>query len=483
MIIRRTVSALALVAGIAAAAGCAAAPDGPRPQAVPQPPPAALQSFYDQTLNWEPCSADHPAFDCAHLTVPLDYADPAGRTARIGVARKQATDLAHRIGSLVVNPGGPGGSGVDMVPEIAGTDGGRELNTRFDLVGFDPRGVGYSTPTVRCLTPAERDEQRAGELDAAQVAARCAERNDPVVLANIGTRDVARDLDVLRAALGDQRLTYLGYSYGTSIGTGYAEAFPGNVRALVLDGAIDPSRSPAEVSATDGAAFGRAVDAFVADCTTRSDCPLGTDRSTAQDELGGLIDPLADAPAATTLDGRSLSYPDAYTAVASAMYDDDAWGVLRAGLADLRAGDGTALLEMADSDQGRLPDGSYDNSADLLLAVNCVDSPHPALGTPEADPCAHWPVPNSRTPHEPQVDGLPQVLVVSTTGDPATAYRNGVSLAKQLDARLLTVEGDQHTAVLGASPSPCVDDIAVRYLVDLTLPAKGATCRLDEPVS
>ncbi|WP_232660568.1 alpha/beta hydrolase [Pseudonocardia sp. TRM90224] len=479
MTIRRTIAAVAVLVGVGALTACSGATEPPGPRAAPQPPPAALVGFYGQQLEWRPCGTD---LDCTTMTVPLDYAAPEGRTAQIAVNRRKATDPARRMGSLVINPGGPGGSGTDFVAKTAPAIGG-ELGSRFDIVGFDPRGVGASTPSVRCFTDAERDAHRATEPDLAAMAASCAARNDAVVLANIGTRDVARDLDVLRATLGDEQLTFLGFSYGTSIGTVYAEQFPGNVRALVLDGAIDPSRSRADSLTAQGSTFSRVADEFAVECVEAPACPLGTDAAGAATELENLLAPLEDKPAPTTTGGRTLSGIDAGTALKAAMYNRDEWPDLRAALTDLRAGDGTGMLVLADAYEGRAADGTYDNGKDLFLAVDCVDYPRPAADSPEAesDVCAHWSVPNTSAPHEPQVDGIPQVLVVSTTGDPATPYREGVTLAKQLGARLLTVEGEQHTATL--SGSACVDDVATRYLVELAVPAKGATCELGEPVS
>lgn len=480
--------------------GCASPADAPRgPQAPPHAPPAALQAFYGQQLAWGACTpfatspdaatdfAD-PRFDCASLQVPLDHADPTGRTAQIGVLRKKATDPVRRVGSLVVNPGGPGGSGMEFVPALTAMIGTGELAQRFDLVGFDPRGVGASTPAVTCFTASERDAMRGavGEPTAEgarAVAESCGARTDHGVLATVGTRDVAKDLDVLRAALGDERLTFLGYSYGTRIGTAYAEAFPGNVRALVLDGAMDPNQSTSDLLTSGGSAFGRAITAFVADCTRHADCPLGTDRVAAAAELTATFEALEKIPAVTRDIRRSLTRADAEQAVVSSMYRPaTAWPRLRTALTALQAGDGEPLMAIADRSSGRRPDGSYDHDTDAHVAVMCADTPRPAADdeAAETDECTYWPVPATGTVHEARRDGLPQVLVISTTGDPATPYRNGVNLAEQLDARLLTATGTIHTASFGAG-SACVDDAVTRYLVDLHLPGRGAKCDLAKP--
>ncbi|MDN5750286.1 MAG: alpha/beta hydrolase, partial [Pseudonocardia sp.] len=296
------------------AAGCATAVGG---QGVVAGTPPGLEPFYGQELAWGPCApfavtaADaeafaDPVYDCTTVTVPLVYADPDGEQARIGVIRKKAT--GDRIGSLLTNPGGPGASGMGFLPSLVGGLGQSPLAERFDLIGFDPRGVGASEPTIDCETDTERDEERAdldvdgspagvakAEADARQFVERCVARVGLDVLANVGTRDVVRDLDIMRAALddeateGDEKLTFLGYSYGTFIGAEYAEAFPGNVRALVLDGAVDPAQSAVEGAVAQYAGFQFAFEAFAADCATRPDCALGSDPADAVAVLQGFL--------------------------------------------------------------------------------------------------------------------------------------------------------------------------------------------------
>src|SRR3954469_239150 len=345
--------------------------------------PAGLARFYMQKLTRGPCASfagpdDKAAFaekryDCTRLEVPLDYADPAGPTAQLGVLRLKAT--GDKIGSLVVNPGGPGASGMSAVPSLFGSGEGAEgpLTKRFDVVGLDPRGVGASTPTIDCLTDAEWEVER-GDLDVdpspagvaqteeenRQYAQRCTDRVGAAVLANVGTRDAARDLDVLRAALGDEKLTYLGYSYGTRLGSTYAEDFPQNVRALVLDGALDPNQSTIDRSVAKAAGFQSAFDASAADCPTRKNCPLGTDRTQAVAKFQALTRPLIDRPLA--VGDRTLSYADTITGVTQALYVSSAWPALTQGLSGLAKGDGTILLLLADIYDDRHSDGSYGNA-------------------------------------------------------------------------------------------------------------------------
>ncbi len=530
---RRRPTALPLLLGtlVAALVACStpapvAAPTTTAPAAPASPGavPPGLERFYAQTLSWGSCAPFAAAgdrgtftdarYDCARLEVPLDYAAPAGRTAQLGVLRLEArgTGEGERIGSLVVNPGGPGVSGMSAVPPLFGAGSGAAgaLLDRFDVIGLDPRGVGASTPAIDCLTDAEREVERADldidpspagvaatEEENREYARRCTERVGADVLANVGTRDAARDLDVLRAALGDERLTYLGYSYGTRLGSTYAEQFPQNVRALVLDGALDPTQSTIDRSVAQAAGFQGAFDAFAADCATERDCPLGPDPTRAVAAFQALTRPLIDRPLA--VGSRSLSYPDAITGVTQALYVSSAWPALRQGLSGLATGDGTVLLVLADLYLDRRPDGSYDDTLEAFEAISCVDEQRitdPAAIADGAarelaaapfrdtgrgavlarDKCAFWPAPPTSAPRRPEAAGLPPTVVVSTTGDPATPYAAGVDLAAALGATLLTVEGDQHTAVLGGSP--CVDDAVWSYLVDLTVPAGGTACRL-----
>lgn len=492
------------------------------------PIPAGLETFYRQELDWGSCAdlvtSEETKFyaaaslQCADLTVPLSYDDPTGPTITLKVLRKQATDPANRIGSVVTNPGGPGGSGVEFAGSYAAFGLAKDLNTRFDVVGFDPRGVGSSTPEIRCQTDAERDATRAAQVRTrtpAEVAAvealtqqfaeGCAAMSGPPAgidgadfLANVGTRNVARDMDVLRAALGDDRLTYVGWSYGTAIGTAYADLFPQNVRAMILDGAIDPNADAAAEQIGQYEGFQKAFDDFAAWCVQQSACALGADPATATGRYQALVRPLLDQPLALP-DGRVLSFADATLGTITALYSQSSWPTLSDALTALAAGDGSGLMALADSYLGRDEKGRYGNLQDALTAVNCIDgrstpfdptaaqqlaekkaaaAPFLDSGDPPAatrSPCDFWPVP--ATPADPLagVPGLPQVLVISTTKDPATPYQAGVELADTLGAALLTVEGTNHGAFLSTG-NKCVDRIGNTYLTDLTLPADGTTC-------
>ncbi|WP_414935497.1 alpha/beta hydrolase [Amycolatopsis sp. cmx-11-51] len=494
----------------------------PRPQPAPQvspttsvsptPDPKALEKFTGQKLKWGACTdfADK-AFDCAKLTVPLDYLKPDGETISIGVLRHKTKKTDQRIGSLVVNPGGPGGSGVSAAARIAKSDPAATLAARFDIVGFDPRGVGTSEPKLVCLTDAERDADRAEDSesdttpsgiakqldDARAYAAKCAERtkHGQELLANIGTRDVVRDLDVLRTALGDEKLTYLGFSYGTQIGTAYAEAYPDKVRALLLDGAVDPELDTAESLVTQMAGFQNTFIEFGKWCAAREDCALGRDAGAVTKAFQDLVRPLITEP--VPAGNRELSFEDAITGTSAALYSQDAWKFLNEGFAELKRGSGKTLVALADSYYGREPDGRYTGILDVYFAVRCVDStriadrrvidsahqrmlqsaPFLAGGTPdmsELDICSVWPVPATSEVHSPKIDGLPRPLIISTTDDPATPYASGVNLARDLKGALLTFEGARHTVFLDGNE--CVDGAGNSYLIDGELPAPDTRC-------
>ncbi|MGC7099556.1 alpha/beta hydrolase [Amycolatopsis lurida] len=506
-------------------AACSTAEETPGPVTETKGPagpvPAGLEKFYAQPLSWGECapyattSSTKTAFgvkgaECARLTVPLDYAKPDAETITIGVLRHRSDGSGERIGSLLFNPGGPGASGMAAVAGMA--ESSPALTSRFDLVGFDPRGVGASQPQVRCLTDAERDTERADDVETdgspegvqAQeaenrtFAERCAERTDhhAAMLANVGTRDVVKDMDVLKSALGDAKLSYVGYSYGTRIGSTYAETFPQNVRAMVLDGALDPEQDSVESLVAQGEGFGKAFDEFVKWCVAEQDCALGRDPAGATKAYQDLTRPLIDNKAAVG-DGRLLSYEDATTGTVQALYTQQLWDTLNSGLNALKSGNGGTLMKLADTYNERGSDGRYSTTQDAFTAIRCVDDPRvtdkakilesqerymqvaPFLddGRPDGaalDSCAFWPSPNTSEPHTPKVDGVPPVLVISTTNDPATPYEAGVNLAKAMKGSLLTYEGTQHTVFLQGVT--CVDRAGADYLIDGTLPAEGTRC-------
>lgn len=455
-------------------------------------------------------AADLPDAQCAMLSVPIDYDAPSSGTVRLAVIRLPAT--GKRIGSLFVNPGGPGASAVDTVVGIGTALAGSPLTDHFDLVGFDPRGVGYSTPSLRCRTDAEFDAWRrepmvdyspagVAQIEALnkQYAQSCAARMGTAMLEHVGTREVARDMDSVRRMLGDDKINYLGFSYGTAIGTQYVNQFGDHVRAMVLDGAIDPSIDPVESSIRQMAGFQSAFNDYAADCAQSPDCPLGTDPAQAVTRYHQLVDPLAARPARTA-DPRGLSYADALTGTFNALYTPQFWRFLTSGLLGLARGtDPGDLLALADEYQGRDSRGHYSNDQDAFNGVRCVDAPSstdPAVwaaadkrvrevspfssygqftGQAPRDVCSFWPVPATSTPKAAGPAAPGQVVVVSTTHDPATPYQSGVDLARQLNASLISFEGTQHTVVFNGYA--CIDTAVLDFLIDRTVPPSGLTCR------
>lgn len=465
-------------------------------------------------VQWGQCEASPsdtvriPAgAECGILAVPVDYAKPDGDVAQVALIRFKATGA--KIASLVINPGGPGESGIQAAASLVGSMP-EQVRERFDLVGFDPRGVGSSRPAVWCNSDADNDRLRADptveytpegvehiENETKLFVQRCEDKMGKDFLANVGTVNVAKDLDALRAALGDPKLTYLGYSYGTRIGSAYAEAFPDNVRAMILDGAVDPNADPIEADIRQAAAFQQAFNDYAADCAASPGCPLGTDPTKAVDAYRSMVEPLVSRPAETD-DPRNLSYTDAVVGTILPLYSPNLWKNLTQGLSELAGGRGDTMLALADFYMGRDEEGRYTNSTDARVAVNCVDQPPVTdrakiieedrrarevapfmnygqfTGNAPLPTCAFWPVPPTSEPHELAVQGLPPVLVVSTTNDPATPFQAGVDLARQLGGTLVTFDGTQHTVVFQGNT--CVDDIAARYLIDVAVPPNDTRC-------
>ncbi len=497
-----TLLACVLVAGLNCPPALAT-PEGQATQMYGQPPMwGGCQQFVGDT-------SAIPTAQCGTVSVPLDYANPEGAQAQLAVIRIPAS--GDRIGVLMVTPGGPGASAVDTVAGMGAALAETDIGRRFDLVGLDPRGVGHSTPEVRCRTDAEFDAYRrepnadyspagVAHIEALYrgLAQSCAERVGTALLSSVGTATTARDMDVVRGALGEAQISYLGFSYGTEIGAAYAEAYPDRIRAMVLDGAVDPSLDPIDDNLRQLAGFQMAFEDYAADCAQLAGCPLGNDPAQFVNRYHQLIDPLARRPARTS-DPRGLSYQDAITGTVNALYSRQYWKFLTSGLLGLQRGtDPGDLLLLADDYLNRSPSGHYQNSQDAFTAIRCVNSPFPTdpavwaaadqrarqaapflsygsfTGFAPRDVCAMWPVPATSTPHAAVSPGPGKVVVVSTTRDPATPYQAGVDLAKQMDAGLITFDGTQHTVVFNGDA--CVDSAVVAFLVDGAQPVDGLRC-------
>ena len=504
-------------------AGCATAPAAADDPARGAPP--GLESFYDQALAFGPCAgfattdADAAYYttaglECARLTVPLDYSDPGGRTAQLGVLRAPAT--GEPVGSLVVNPGGPASPGMSFAAQLATfaqqglLPGYGRIAERFDLVGFDMRGTGASTPTVDCFTDAQRQGDQLvasfffggetwSEDETRRVAASCAAGSGGAgVISQLARRDTGGDLAVLRAALGDDQLNFFGFSYGTRLGAVYAETFPGRVRTMVLDGGMDPDLGIADRMVQQFTGFQRSFDAMATACAAAGDCVLGDDPAVATERFHQLVRPLLDGPVPAGPD-RELTYRAAMEAVLFSLYQQSSWSTITGGLAELAAGRGDTLLAARDRAHQRQGDGSYSTFLEGAFATHCNDrerlSPEQETAMRERmlqaapflddgrdrtarDGCEHWPAePTLGSPYATDVDGVAQTLVVSVTGDPASPHEGGIGLADTLGAALLTVEGEQHGAVLVAA-NACVDGIVTDYLIELKAPPADARCSL-----
>jgi pimeloyl-ACP methyl ester carboxylesterase len=479
----------------------------PRPGTPPadQPPDPALATYYSQKLDWQACGED----DCTTLTVPLDYADPGGETIGIHVVRRPADDEGHRVGSLLVNPGGPGSAGSAMATS-ASSYLGPSLLRYYDVVGFDPRGTGQSDP-VDCLSDSDLDaylaadpepdtptEEKAYVREARSMGRGCAAQSGALA-AHISTEEAARDMDVLRAALGDAVTSYLGYSYGTELGATYATLFPDRVARVVLDGAVDPTLDVEQAALTQAHGFETALRAYVQNCLDVTDsCFLGDSLDAGLQRIRDLLDQV-DATPLTTSSGRPLTLGLAITGIITPLYDRGTWIVLSQALRSAFDGDGSTLLLLADAYSGRQSDGTFaSNLLEAFPAISCLDDPEgvrpakvPSLvpAFEKAAPtfgesfawgligCRGWP-PARDVPRERLVidaKGAPPIVVIGTTRDPATPIEEAEALASQLvTGVLVTRDGDGHTAY--HSGNDCIDTAVESYLVEGRVPESGLAC-------
>ncbi|MBX6372372.1 MAG: alpha/beta fold hydrolase [Acidothermus sp.] len=440
-------------------------------------------------------------FAKATMTVPLNWAHPGKETVTLTVVRIRSTQQHDRIGSLVINPGGPGASGIEAAIELAVAELPDEIFERFDIVGFDPRGVGLSTP-IRCIPDSEKDAELLLPADPTteaqwqatigedrRVADECYARYGNS-LTYFSTAQTVRDLEALRAKLGDAKLTYLGYSYGTLLGAEYASAYPDRVRALVLDGAVDPTLDSVQQNQAQAAGFQLAFRHYAQNCL-RNGCPLGKDPAGFVRELMQRADA---SPIPNPHDGRVAKGQAVLLAVISALYNESQWSRLTRALIDAAHGNSSGVLALDDEYNQRNDDGSYTNIEDANAAISCADTARrPTVAQAEelspqwrqANPlfggaaaaslafCGLWKAPPD-TPIQIRDAGAPPVLVIGTTGDPATPIDGARHLAALLgSAHLLIWNGEGHTAY---PKTPCVTTYVDHYLIDLQLPPEGATC-------
>lgn len=469
-------------------------------------PALGLDAFYGQTLAWEGCGG---GYECATMQAPLDWDDPTAGAIDLAVERHPASGPAdQRIGSLLTNPGGPGASGIDFLGSAVDYVLGDDVLAAYDVIGFDPRGVGASTPvdcgddaTVDAFLTTDYPMESQADVEAARERTRafgeaCLQNTGPV-LGEVDTVSAARDMDLMRAVLGDERLYYLGFSYGTFLGATYADLYPENVGRLVLDGALDPSMSNDDLVLGQAIGFENALRAYVEDCQQDASCPLG---GTLEDGLAQVADVVAKAEASPlpTSGGAEVNGTLAWYGVVVTLYDDGSWPYLTMALDEaMNAGTGDTLMELANFYLDRTPDGTYTANSNIAFqAINCLDYPMvvrdydemvafadqveavaPTFGREFAMAigCETWPFPATGERRPIAAEGADPILVVGTTGDPATPYEWAVALADQLaSAELLTWEGEGHTAY--GRGGACVSDVVEAYLLEGELPAGGASC-------
>ncbi len=507
---RRTVhparARCALAGAAALSASAAVAGFAPQPAAAsPERSPVAATPAPVLALSWRPCDKK---FRCATLEVPIDYAAPSRGRLGLAVVELPSTS-AHPVGDLVMNPGGPGGSGVSFLEQTPFPAG---LRSEFNLVSFDPRGVGESDP-VRCvdaagirkligLNPAPATPSEVGTVVAAtkSFVAACAAHTPKLLLENMGSAATVEDMDRLRAALGEAKLNYLGFSYGTYLGELYAERYPTHLRAAVLDGVVDPALSTTEADRQQGAGFETDLHDFFAWCPRNSTCksllPGGATaayRTLMSDLAGGRSIPAQLKPKYGGTVPLTLGVAE--TAIAGSLYSNRTWPDLAEGLVQALGGDGGLLAAIAYSYEGLQSNGQFQNQIAAGVATDCLDRPSPVdlssyerlaaeLAKSEPDfgaseawgtlSCAYWPVPPQGRPAPIHAPGSPEILLVGSTGDPATPYEWAVAVSHQLDhAELLTRNGPGHTAYFF---SACVDGYVLRYLVTLRMPPRHTVC-------
>ena len=586
---RAGISALAvLVGGCLSACGTGVAPAAGGSATVPGPIPSGLESFYRQAVNWYSCGAtdgmektsektaqasastttaattsaqttaapssdgatetsdsseeetDNASFSCAVITVPLDYANPKGETISIAMKKRAATG-GHSQGALFINPGGPGDSGVSFA-ERAGNAFSPDLLSAYDIIGFDPRGVGSST-AITCSSdddssgstaepsasgetsalPSASSAPSAGSTASATASAgtassgdsyeewaestrqsfqelteQCASNTEPAALLDhVDTVSAARDLDILRALAGQEKMNYLGFSYGTYLASVYADNFPANTGRMVLDGAIDPSLSLAEQGLGQAKGFEQALRTYVDYCQASAGCPLNGGTDAGVQQVRDLITSANSTPLSTSDPNRTVTGSDIVTALSEYLYTTEQnWEPLNKALDQaINHRDGSAFAATEEQDAA-----SKDDSGGAFQAVTCLDYPvegdkttwaaqyeeakrvAPIFGNTSVGMdlvCSVWGHNGTRKPTQIHAHGAAPILVVGTTGDPATPYAWSKSLAEQLDSgQLLTWEGNGHTAYGG--DASCVNDAVDTYLISGTMPKEGLTCRGSE---
>lgn len=453
-------------------------------------------------IEWDPEGEVVEGVQLGYLEVPVDYEDPEGPTFTLALARHLATDQQNKIGTLLVNPGGPGFGGSDY-GLFADQVYGQSLLDNFDILGWDPRGTGVSTPAIDCtddyehfltgtdITP-DDDVERQLNIDLAEeFADACVDQNGDIV-DFVGTNNSARDMNSIREALGEDEISYFGFSYGSELGATWATLFPDTVRAAVLDGASDPNADLFESALQQTAGFENTLGLYLASCSSDSTCAFHSNGH-AEEAFDKLMKQIDEEPLPTSGGRADLTRSMALTGVANAMYDESYWPQLSDALVDARNGDGDGLLALFDDYYQRQPDGTYGNELEAFQSIVCMDAAErPTVveedaeaeqfreNAPRVSPattgsyfCTFYP--DSKDPRiEITGDGAGPIIVVGTTGDPATPIESSRAMAEALDEGVFVeVDADQHT---GYGVNDCIDSVIEEYLVDLTVPPADTKC-------
>ena len=479
-------------------AACSSAPTTHGASPAAKTSPSAAQPTA-QHLAWQSCS---DGLQCATLQVPLDYTKPQGQQISLALARLPASDPSQRIGSLLTNPGGPGESGIKFLQEASTTFFSSNLRARFDIVSWDPRGTGASSP-VKCLSNTQLDAyfhtdpnvntpaKLSTELAAFRLLDNGCEQQSGSLLPHIGTEDSARDIESIRLALGEPKISYLGFSYGTFLGAEYAHLYPTHVRVFVLDGAVDPNQSYSAVALTQTAGFQQDYQDFLSACVNQGEaCPIYNGG-----DPGGLVTSFLASVEANpiSIHGRSFGFSEAITGILAGMYDPSSWSVLEQAIANANNGSVVGLLYFNDNYLERDNSGSYSNALEANVAINCLDYASPTTVQPYQQlaarlatlsplfgaisawsPCIYWPVAPNPPPGNLTAPGATPILIVSGTHDPATPLSWGQNLHQEIPGSLLMIRnGDGH---ISYNQSTCVSSAVDKYLIQLKAPADGTTC-------
>ena len=471
---------------------------------------ADIAPYYHQVLTWKSCG---DALQCTTAKAPLDWSKPAGASISLALIRHLAQG-GHPLGSLLVNPGGPGGSGYDFIKNSLDFAVDKTLQANYDIVGFDPRGVNHSS-AVKCYTdPTVFDNYLYGlpkapigtdawitetEQQNKKFGADCAKYTG-ALLGHVDTVSAAKDLDLLRAALGDKKLNYLGYSYGTLLGQTYANLFPKKTGRLVLDGVVDPTVTPFELDGDQAKGFELDLRAFLAKCPTLKNCPFTGTVNQGMASIRSLLDKL-DASPIRNKDGRELGSQTMFTAIIFPLYNTTEWPYLVDLFNDVSNGSARVAFVLADAYNDRNSDGTYaDNTTEAFIAINCLDYPSdPTVSTMRAQAaqldkeapvfghlmayggtgCYDWPYKPTRLAGALTAKGSAPIIVIGTTGDPATPYQWAQHVSTLLEnGHLITYHGNGHTAYnKNTTPADqCVNTAVDNFFVHGTVPTSDPQC-------